>query len=336
MKVLVTGGAGYIGSFAVKALKKAGFEVVVFDNLENGHREAIPGIKIYVGDLRQDLKLLDKIFQKEKPWAVAHFAGYIEAGESVKDPQKFFFNNVVGSLNLFKIMLKNKVLRIVFSSSAAVYSDSANLIEEGDPTDTTNAYGETKLMIEKILNWYSRAYGLSVIVLRYFNAAGAALNGSMGQDYPAPTHLITRACETVLGRRSDFKIFGNDYKTFDGTCIRDYIHVLDLAEAHVAALKFLKKTKNGFQLYNVGTGKGYSVLQVVNMVKKISGIDFPSPIGPRREGDSARLVAKAKRIKKDLGWQPKYSDLETIIKSAWRWHKTHPNGYNMSKNNSSA
>jgi UDP-glucose 4-epimerase len=182
-------------------------------------------------------------------------------------------------------------------------------------------------MVEKILNWYGKAYGLSSVALRYFNAAGAALDGSIGQDYPRPTHLITRACEAALGKRTDFKIYGDDYETPDKTCLRDYIHVLDLAEAHVAALKFLKKDKKGYHYYNVGTGRGYSVLEVVKMVKQVSGVDFSSPIGPRREGDPARLVAKAEKIKKELGWQPKYSDLKTIVESAWLWHKTHPKGF---------
>lgn len=328
MKILVTGGAGYIGSFTVAALKKAGFQPVVFDNLETGHRQAIPKTRLYVGNLQKDIALLDKVFKKEKPQAVIHFAAYIEAGESVKDPQEFFYNNVFGSLNLLQAMLKNKVLKIVFSSSAAVYGEPEKIpAEEDDPKNPVNPYGETKLVVEKILNWYAKAYGLSAVALRYFNAAGAALDGSLGQDYPKPTHLITRACEAALGKRKDFKIFSDDYNTPDGTGIRDYIHVLDLAEAHLSALKFLQRAKSGFNTYNVGTGKGYSVLEVVKMVKKVSGKDFSPPVGSRREGDPARLVAKAEKIKKDLDWQPKYSDLKTIIKTAWQWHKTHPNGF---------
>ncbi len=328
MKILVTGGAGYIGSFTVKAFKKAGLKPIVFDNLETGHKEAIPKIKIYIGDLRKNLRLLDQVFKKEKPQAVVHFAAYIEVGESVAEPQKYFFNNVVGSLNLFKVMLDNNVRKIVFSSSAAVYGNPKKIpIEEEEEKNPTNPYGESKLIVEKILSWYVNAYNLSAVALRYFNAAGGTLDGSMGQDYPKPTHLITRACEAALGKRTDFQIFGNDYNTPDGTCIRDYIHVLDLANAHLAALNFLRKNKAGFYAYNVGSGKGYSVLEVVKMVRKIAGINFPAPIASRRPGDPEKLIAKAEKIKKDLNWQPKYSDLETIINSAWQWHKTHPNGY---------
>lgn len=330
MKILVVGGAGYIGSFTVKALKKAGFEVVVFDSLENGHKEAILGTKIYVGDLKKDVSLLDKVFKKEKPQAVIHFAAFIEAGVSIKKPQRFFYNNVYGSLNLFKVMLKNRVLPIVFSSTAAVYGNPKKVpIEEDVFKDPTNPYGESKLMVEKILKWYGQAYGLKVVVLRYFNAAGAALDGSMGQDYPNPTHLITRACEAALGKGKSFKIFGNDYLTKDKTCVRDYIHVLDLATAHLAALKYLSKTKNLFEVYNVGSGQGYSVLEVVEMVKKVSGVNFSSDFGPRREGDPAELVAKAKKIRTQLGWRDEYSDLKTIIESSWKWHKAHPDGYGV-------
>jgi len=326
--ILVTGGAGYIGSFTVTALKKAGFNPVVFDSLEVSHRQAIPKTKLYIGNLQKDITLLDKVFKKEKPQAVIHFAAHVEAGESVKNPQKFFYNNVFGSLNLFKVMLENKVLKIVFSSSAAVYGEPAKIpVEEDDVKNPVNPYGESKLIVEKILNWYVEAYGLSVIAFRYFNAAGAALDGSSGQDYPKPTHLITRACEAALGKRKDFKIFGNDYDTPDGTGIRDYIHVLDLAEAHLVGLNFLQQAKPGFRVYNVGAGKGYSALEVVKMIKKVSGVDFSSPVGSRREGDPVRLIAKASKIKKELGWQSKYSDLKTIIKSAWQWHKLHPSGY---------
>jgi len=327
-KVLVTGGAGYIGSFTVRALKSSGFEPVVFDSLETGHREAIKGIKIYQGNLQKDIELLNKVFKEEKPDAVVHFAAYIEVGESVENPQKYFFNNIFGTLNLLRAMIDDQVLKIVFSSTAAVYGEPSKVpIDEDDPKFPTNPYGESKLMIEKILNWYDRAYGLNSVALRYFNAAGAALDGSIGQDYPKPTHLITRACEAALGKREDFKIYGDDYDTPDKTCIRDYIHVLDLAEGHVAALKFLEKGKKGYHYYNVGTGNGYSVLEVVKMVKQVSGVNFSSPIGPRREGDPARLVAKAEKIKKELNWQLKYSDLETIVKSAWKWHKAHPRGF---------
>jgi UDP-glucose 4-epimerase len=308
-------------------LKKSGYQPIVFDSLETGHQEAIPKTKLYLGDLKTDTKLLDKIFKKEKPEAVVHFAAYIEVGESVQNPQKYFLNNVGGSLNLLKAMSKNQVRRFVFSSSAAVYGEPEKVpINEEALKMPTNPYGETKLMVEKILEWYSQAYGLSSIALRYFNAAGAALDGSLGQDYPKPTHLITRACEAALGKRKDFKIYGDDYDTPDGTCIRDYIHVLDLAEAHVLALKFLGK-KKGFYPYNVGTGQGHSVLEVVKMVKKVSGISFPSPISKRRPGDPARLIASPEKIKKEMKFRPKYSDLKTIVESAWKWHNRNPEGF---------
>jgi UDP-glucose 4-epimerase len=327
-KILVTGGAGYIGSFTVLALKRSGFEPIVLDSLETGHREAIPGIKLYVANLQTDSDLLDKVFKKEKPEAVIHFAAYIEVGESMENPQKYFLNNVGGSLNLLRAMVSNNVLKFVFSSSAAVYGEPTKIpIEESDQKLPTNPYGESKLLVEKILSWYAKAYGLSAVSLRYFNAAGAAQDGSIGQDYPKPTHLITRACEAATGKRKGFKINGDDYNTPDGTCIRDYIHVLDLADAHVAALRYLEKAKGEFSAYNVGTGKGHSVLEVVKMVKKISGVSFKSPMGPRREGDPARLVARADKIKKDFDWQPKYSDLKAIVESAWKWHQRHPDGY---------
>jgi len=328
-KILVTGGAGYIGSFTVQALRKSGYEPIVFDSLETGHQESIPDTKFYLGDLKTDTKLLDKIFKKEKPEAVIHFAAYIEVGESVKDPQKYFLNNVGGSLNLLKAMLKNQVKQFVFSSSAAVYGEPKKVpINEDEPKIPTNPYGETKLVVEKILEWYSQSFDLSSIALRYFNAAGAALDGSIGQDYPLPTHLITRACEAALGKRKDFTIYGNDYDTPDGTCIRDYIHVLDLAAAHVLALNSFKKSR-GFNVYNVGTSQGHSVLEVVKMVKKVSGISFSSPIGKRRPGDPARLIASPRKIKKEMKFKPRYSDLKTIVESAWKWHNRNPKGFHQ-------
>lgn len=328
-KILVTGGAGYLGSFIVRALLNEGFEPIIFDSLENGHQGSIPqGVDLNVGNLQQDIKTLDKVFKKEKPRAVIHFAGFIEAGESMKDPQKFFFNNVLSALNLLKVMMENQVFKLVFSSSAAVYGEPKKIpIDEEDPKVPTNNYGETKLMIEKILQWYSRAYDFNSIGLRYFNACGAALDGSVGEDHDPETHLIPLAIQAALGQRKDFTIFGNDYPTPDGSCIRDYIHVLDLAQAHVVALESLLAENPGFRAYNVGTGKGYSVIEVVKTLKKISKIDFISPIVPRRPGDPARLIAKADKIKKELNWQPRYSDLETIIQSAWAWHKSHPQGY---------
>lgn len=327
MKVLVVGGAGYIGSFTVEALKKKDHQPVVFDNLKTGHLQAIPETIFYQGDLQKDKKLLEKIFQKEKPQAVIHLAAYIEVGESVKNPEKYFYNNVYGTLNLLSAMREANIKRIVFSSTAAVYGEPKRVpIKEEDPKNPTNPYGESKLMVEKMLKWYSQAYSFSAVALRYFNAAGASLDGNLGQDYPKPTHLITRACLAAL-KKVNFAIFGNNYPTKDGTCIRDYIHVLDLAEAHLAALNYLQKKPPGFYAFNVGAGRGYSVLEVVKMVKRVSGIDFPSPIVEPRRGDPAILVADSSKIQKETGWKPKHSDLPTIVESAWKWHSTHPYGY---------
>lgn len=328
-KILVVGGAGYIGSFTVQALKDAGYEVVVFDSLETGHQQAIPNTKIYQGDLKIDQEKLYQAFIREKPDAVVDFAAYIEVGESVKDPEKYFFNNVYGTLNLLRAMKRHKVKKIVFSSTAAVYGEPDEIpISEDLEKNPTNPYGESKLMVEKILSWYAQAYDFSAIPLRYFNAVGAALDGSRGQDYPRPTHLITRACEAALEQRDDFAIYGDNYDTPDGTCIRDYIHVLDLANAHVKALEHLSDpAAAGFEPFNIGTGNGYSVKEVVDMVKKVAGKDFEVPITKGREGDPAKLIADSSKIKQKLGWEPKHSDLETIISSAYKWHKSHPSGY---------
>jgi UDP-glucose 4-epimerase len=323
-KILVTGGAGYIGSITVQVLKKEGFEPIIFDSLETGHKESVAQEKFYQGDLVKDIALLDKVFKKEKPEAVIHFAAMSLVGESVINPQKYFTNNLIGALNLLKVMLENKVLKIVFSSTAAVYGEPKKVpIDENAVKNPTSPYGESKLMIEKILDWYGQAYSLKSIALRYFNACGALLDGSLGEDHHPETHLIPAAIKAALSQK-DFKLFGNDYPTPDGTCIRDYIHVLDLAQAHILALKTFQK---GFQFYNVGTNHGFSVLEVLKMIRKVSGIDFGITVVKRRAGDPLRLIAKADKIKKELSWRPKYSDLETIIKSAWQWHKKHPSGY---------
>lgn len=323
-KILVTGGAGYIGSITVQVLKKEGFEPIIFDNLVTGHKESIAQEKFYQGDLVKDVALLDKVFKEEKPEAVVHFAAMSLVGESVINPQKYFTNNLVGALNLLKVMLENKVLKIVFSSTAAVYGEPKKVpIDENAVKNPTSPYGESKLMIEKILDWYGQAYGLESIALRYFNACGALLDGSLGEDHHPESHLIPATMQAALNQKN-FKLFGNDYPTPDGTCIRDYIHVLDLAQAHILALKAFQK---GFQFYNVGTNHGFSVLEVLKMIKKVSDIDFGITVIERRAGDPVRLIAKADKIREELGWKPKYSDLETIVKSAWEWHKKHPSGF---------
>lgn len=327
MKILVTGGAGYIGSIMTRQLLGKGFKVVVVDNLSEGHRQAV--------DKRADFELVDladqkaveKVFKRHKFDAVTHFAGVISMGESMENPGKYFRINVFNALNLFESMVKYKVLKLIFSSSAGVYGNPVRLpIPEEDPKKPTNPYGESKLMVEKILSWYDKIFALRSISLRYFNAAGAALDGKLGEDHRPETHIIPLAIKTALGERKIFKLFGDDYETFDGTCIRDYVQVEDLCFAHLLALNALFKGAEA-TAYNVGIGKGYSNKQVIAMVKKISGVDFPVEICPRRPGDATELVADSTKIRKELGWKPRHSDLKTIVKTAWRWHKTHPKGY---------
>ena len=325
MKILVTGGAGYIGSHTVDLLQKEGYEVVVFDNLVYGHKEAV-SCPLAVGDLL-DKKAVRKVFEENKFTAVIHFAAYALAGESMSKPGKYFENNILGGLNLLEAMKDFGVKYIVFSSTCAVYGYPEKLpVTESSPLNPVSVYGESKLTFEKILRWYDEIYGIKNICLRYFNAAGADLEGRIGEDHQPETHIIPLAIKTALGQQEEFTLFGDDYPTPDGTCIRDYIHVLDLASAHIKALEFLQK-ENRSDIFNVGTGNGYSNKQILEMVKKISGVDFPIKIAPRRPGDPAAIWADNKKIKKVLGWQPKYSDLETIIRSAWKWHQSHPFGF---------
>lgn len=326
MNVLVTGGAGYIGSQTVRELLEAGYFPVVYDNLSTGHKEAVLGGELVIGDLADTVKL-DQVFKKYKPEAVIHFAASIEVEESVKNPAKYFENNIINGLNLLKIMLKNNVKKLVFSSTAAVYGQPKKIpIKENDPKVPINPYGLTKLMFEEILSWYEKAYRLKSISLRYFNASGADPSGQIGQDYPKVTHLISRSLFTALGKYPYLEIFGTDYYTPDGTCIRDYIHVKDLAIAHILTLNALYKNHYS-SVYNLGCGRGYSVRQVISIAKKITGIDFKIKKSNQRSGDPAKLVASPVLAQKELGFKPKYSDLETIIKTAWSWHKNHPQGY---------
>ena len=325
MKILVTGGAGYIGSHMVRFLLDKGQDVLVFDNLTSGHRGSLPAdCHLVLGDLF-DSALLEKVLKEEKISSVMHFAGFISMEESVKDPHKYFRNNVFGTLSLLESMIKAGVNKIIFSSSAGVYGNSSRLpIPEDENCHPTNPYGESKLMVEKILGWYDKTYGLKSVSLRYFNAAGAWLDGSIGEDHCPETHLIPLAIRAALENRT-FTIFGNDYQTRDGTCIRDYIHVVDLCESHLLALKVLEVGMS--EIFNVGAGKGYSNQEVVTMVKKVTGINFKVEFGPRRAGDAQELVASPDKIKKELLWEPKYSDLKTIVKTAWLWHKNHPKGF---------
>jgi UDP-glucose 4-epimerase len=331
MNVLVTGGAGYIGSHTVHELIKNNIKVIVFDNESKGHREAVPnGVTLVSGDLR-DKNLLSATIRQNAIEAVIHFAADSLVGESMQDPGKYYKNNVVGTISLLDAMRECSVGRIVFSSTAAVYGEPAKWpITEDVPTVPTNVYGRTKLIIEKILADYSSAYKLNYVSLRYFNAAGALVAGGIGEDHNPETHLIPLVLKTALGQRKAIDIYGTDYPTKDGTCIRDYIHVLDLADAHVCSLLYLAAGGKS-NVYNLGSEEGYSVRQVIDEAKSVTGIDFPVNECERRLGDPAVLIASSTRIKKDLGWQRHFSDLKTIIGTAWNWHKNNPHGFNTAK-----
>ena len=326
MKILVTGGAGYIGSFIVRELQKEKFDVVIADNLSQGHRQAVDGFKLVEVDLVSEKDKLNQLFTAEKFDGVIHMASFIQMGESYRDPLKYYRNNLIGAINLFETMVKNNVLKFVFSSTAGVYGNPERVpIAENDKCDPLNPYGETKYMIERILKTIDQAHGMKYIGLRYFNAAGGALDGSIGEDHPDESHLIPLAIKAVM-TGGEFTIFGDDYRTIDGTNVRDYIHVLDLAQAHVLALRKLESGAES-NLFNAATGNGYSNKQILETIKKIIGKDLKIKIGLRRPGDADSLYAANDKIKQYLGWTPKYSDLETIIKSAWAWHSKHPRGY---------
>lgn len=328
MKILVTGGAGYIGSQMVRQLFEKNHKVVVLDNLKEGHRKALPStIPLITGDVN-DQNCLSKLFSENRFDAVMHFAGVISMKESTENPYKYFFTNTFGALNLFEAMVKAGILKLIFSSTAGVYGNPDSLpIKEESPKIPTNPYGEAKLMVEKILAWYDKIYNLRSISLRYFNAAGATLDGQYGEDHKEETHIIPLAVKAALENK-EFTIYGNDYKTKDGTCIRDYVHIIDLCEAHLLALDSLMENLSS-NIYNVGPEMGFSNIEVVDMIKKVSGVDFPVKFGDRRPGDADELIADAAKIKKELGWEPKYSDLRTIVETAWKWHKSHPNGYEL-------
>lgn len=327
MAILVCGGAGYIGSHTVSELLDRNEEVIVVDNLQTGHQEAIlEGTVFYQGDLR-DEKFLQEVFAHNEIEAVIHFAADSLVGESVVEPLKYYDNNVNGALALLKVMKQYNVKKIVFSSTAATYGEAKNFpIQEGDPTVPTNPYGETKLAIEKMLKWSENAYGIRYVVLRYFNVAGAQMEGKLGEDHSPETHLIPIILDVALGKRESISIFGNDYDTGDGTCIRDYIHVTDLAAAHLLAVDKLHRDETS-GTYNLGNGNGFSVKEVIDAARKVTGHAIPATVVSRRAGDPARLVASAEKAKQELGWQPKYPSLETIIKSAWDWFQKNPNGY---------
>ncbi|MDH7482101.1 MAG: UDP-glucose 4-epimerase GalE [Armatimonadota bacterium] len=324
--ILVTGGAGYIGSHTVKLLTERGYQTITFDNMELGHPEAVVAGIIVKGDLA-DREKLDKTFREFPIDAVMHFAAYASVGDSVANPDKYFRNNIGNGLNLLDAMRKHGVKKFIFSSSAATYGEPKHIpIEEDHPQNPTNPYGESKLMFEKILKWYDVAYGIKSISLRYFNAAGADPDGKIGEDHNPEEHLIPIVLEVALGKRDKVRVFGTDWDTPDRTCIRDYIHVTDLADAHILALRALEE---GAQTtaYNLGNGNGHSVMQVIRTAEEVTGRKITWEPAPRRPGDPARLVASSDRIKKELGWKPKYPELSAIIETAWRWHSSHPNGY---------
>ncbi len=320
MKILVTGGAGYIGSFMTRKLLEEKHEIVVLDSLERGHEEAIDKRSVLVKANLWEWDKLEELFSSEKFEAIIHFAGYISMEESTRDPGIYFYNNTGGSLELIEHARKHNINNFIFSSTAGVYGNPVKVpISEDHSKNPTNPYGESKLMVERILSWYNKSFGLNFACLRYFNAAGAALDGSNGENHDPETHIIPLAIKAAL-EGSEFNLYGTDYDTPDGTCIRDYIHVLDLVEAHILALEQIEKKPGGYY-YNVGTGIGYSNRQVLDMIEKVSDRKIKVRKKDRRAGDADRLVADPSKIKSRLGFSPKYSDLETIVESAWKWHK---------------
>jgi UDP-glucose 4-epimerase len=326
MAVLVTGGAGYIGSHTVRELMELNEDVVVLDNLQKGHKDAVRGVKLCHGDLRDD-EFLEKVFKENDIEAVVHFAADSLVGESVSEPLKYYDNNMVSTLRLLEKMRDYKVKRFVLSSTAATYGEPENIpILETDRALPTNPYGETKLAVENLLKWADNAYGIKHVSLRYFNAAGAHISGEIGEDHRPESHLIPIVLEAALGKREFIGIFGDDYDTPDGSCVRDYIHVTDLATAHLLALQRLRKAGDS-RIYNLGNGTGFSVKQVIEVAEMVTGVKIKKKILPKRAGDPAVLIASSDRIRKELNWAPKFNELSTIIDTAWNWHKKHPDGY---------
>jgi UDP-glucose 4-epimerase len=316
LAVLIVGGAGYIGSHAAHVLRRRGYDVIIYDNLCNGHKELAEGFELVVGDIADSAKL-SKVLSRSD--AVMHFAAHAYVGESVENPRKYFQNNVTSAITLLNSVMESRVRKFIFSSTCAVYGNPVKVpITESNPRQPVNPYGATKLAFENALEAYSRAYGLRFVTFRYFNAAGADESGNIGETHTPETHLIPLIFEAVEGKRAALEIFGDDYPTADGTCIRDYIHVTDLAEAHVMGLEHLAKTESAAM--NLGTGKGYSVHEVVAMVERVTGHKVPTHIGPRRAGDPAELVADPSLAEKLLSWKAKRS-LEEIVSSAWKWAK---------------
>ena len=327
MAVLVLGGAGYIGSHTVYELEDAGEDVVIVDNLATGHREAVhPKARFYEGDVR-DGAFMDSVFEQEKIDAVIHFAAYSLVGESVGNPVKYYDNNVGGAIALVDAMQRNGVKQIVFSSTAATYGEPERVpIMETDRTQPTNPYGETKLAMEKLFHWADVAYGIKFVSLRYFNACGAHESGRIGEDHNPESHLIPLILQVPNGKREAISVFGDDYPTKDGTCVRDYIHVTDLAQAHILAVKYLRDGRES-DIFNLGNGVGFTVNEVIDTARIVTQDDIPAVISPRRAGDPAQLIASSAKARETLGWNPEHDSLEEIIASAWKWHKSHPDGY---------
>lgn len=325
MKVLVTGGAGYIGSHAVRLLERAGHDVWVYDNLSLGHRAAVPKGRLIEGHLMDRPRLIEALSSKRIE-AVMHFAAFAAVNESVTDPAKYYQNNVVASLNLLEAMREVDVKKIVFSSTTATYGVPERVpITEEESQEPINPYGFAKLVIERALADYAHAYGFAYAALRYFNAAGASADGTLGEDHDPETHLIPIILQVALGQRQQITIYGDDYPTPDGTCIRDYIHVDDLGAAHLSALKHLKAGE-GLQL-NLGTGRGASVREVIDACRRVTGHAIPTVMGARRAGDPPELVADSSKAQRVLDWRPQYMDVESIVRTAWKWHSSHPRGY---------
>ena len=328
MNILVTGGAGYIGSIVTAELVESGEQVMVFDNLSMGHRQAVhPSATFVQGDLA-DRAALDSVFATHHVDAVMHFASYTLVGESMKQPFKYIGDNVTNGLNLLQAAVQAGVRRFILSSTANLFDQPERMpIDEEERIIPGSPYGESKFILERMLHWLDRIYGMRYAALRYFNAAGAAPDGLRGEDHTPELHLIPRVLKVALGQLDEIVVFGDDYPTRDGTCVRDYIHVVDLAQAHILALRALDQ---GSRTYNLGNGQGFTVKEVIETAREVTGHPIPAKVGPRRPGDPATLIASSEKIRRELGWEPRYPELRTIVETAWNWHRTHPHGYGSS------
>ncbi|MCT3397901.1 UDP-glucose 4-epimerase GalE [Lentilactobacillus hilgardii] len=333
MAILVLGGAGYIGSHTVDRLVEKGYDVAVVDNLVTGHRAAVnPKARFYEGDVR-DKTFLSRVFDKEDIEGVIHFAAFSVVPESMEKPLKYFDNNTYGMISLLEVMHEHNVKKIVFSSTAATYGEPKQIpIKETDPQVPTNPYGESKLAMEKIMHWSDVAYGIKFVALRYFNVAGAKPDGSIGEDHHPETHLVPIILQVAAGERDQLTIFGDDYDTKDGTNVRDYVHVVDLADAHILALKYLQAGHDS-DAFNLGSSTGFSNKEMLEAARDVTGKPIPAKMGPRRAGDPSTLIAASDKARKVLGWDPQFDDVHEIIKTAWNWKETHPKGYDDRKGN---